>query len=108
MPAPGDRIYIGADHNVHYDDAMDEATEVPLTAGTCTFELQDEDGATVTGSTGTAAHVSAGDYLGVIDGPTCTADLVYDATYTLVITFTQGNYNDVRHLSVRAAYRGRN
>jgi hypothetical protein len=108
VPLPDDKIYIGPDHHVRYDDAADERTGTALTTGTCTFLLTDEDGATVTGSSGEAAHVSDGDYFGVIDGPTCTAALVEDAYYTCVITFSQGDYDDVRYLVLRAAKRGRN
>lgn len=88
-----DVLWIGSDHYVRLSDVVDEADDTPLTTGTCTFLLEDSDGNTVANSSGTASHVSGGDYRGIIDGPTCTANLEEGARYNLVITFNQGNYD---------------
>ena len=101
------QLYIGPDLNVHYRGARDEADDTYLNAGTCTFVVEDADGATVYSGACDYVTGSDGDYRGVIDGPTLAPELAEDAYYTVRLTFAQGDYDDERTLTLRAAYRGR-
>lgn len=98
-------VYIGCDFNARYRGAQDAVSLAYLNTGTCTYSLQSLDGTIL--DSGSLAYVAAsnGDYLGVIDAAV-TALLTVGASYKLVITFVQGNYDDKQVLTLWANYRG--
>jgi hypothetical protein len=97
-------LHIGADEDVFYNDAQLASDATALTTGTCTFVVKTRSGTTVSGTSGTASHVSGGDYRGVIES-TGTANLSEGAEYWLEITFAQSPYNDFRRIPCTAKYR---
>jgi hypothetical protein len=102
-------LYIAADNTVKFEGAHDPdvSPTVYLNAGTCTWELMDADDAPFAPPrTGTLAHVAAsdGNYLGQIDAA-AVDDLTEEAEYHVWITFTEGNYSDLRRLKRWACYR---
>lgn len=98
-------LYIGADHDVSYTGAANAMTGAYFNAGTCTYTLTDENGATVGSGTLSYEAASNGNYYGVIES-TVTGTLTVDALYWLQIVFDSGTgYNDKRYVPLRAAYR---
>ena len=93
-------IYIGADHDVTYNDAA--VLGVPQTTGTCTWELKTVAGVSL--GTGSLTHSTGGDYAGTVES-TVTALLTEGTAYHLFITFVQGSNNDFRRLVREATYR---
>lgn len=102
-----ENIYLLADTEVYYDNAaLQDGTA--LTTATVTFEVLTPAGVSLSPAvTGTASHVSGGDYTGVIESTTATTVTFTDgAAYLIAWTFTQGSYNDYRRKPARACYRG--
>lgn len=96
-------IYIGCDHRLSYSYAR--ADGVYLNDGTCTYTLALDDDIVASGSL-TYVTGSRGVYRATIDAADL-ADLTLGATYTVVITFTDGDDNDdERTLSYVATRRG--
>lgn len=104
MPTPNRVLHIGCDEDVFYSDAQAAADGTALTTGTCTFVVKTLAGTTVSGTSGTASHVSGGDYRGVIES-TGTANLSNGSEYVIEITFAQSPYNDFRRIQCVAKYR---
>ena len=102
-----DPIYLSADHYVEYLDARDSADDTALNSATCTYALTTAAGVAVSGGTGTLTYVAAssGNYRGTIES-TVTATLTAGSRYKVVITFSQGLYQDSRTLWYRAGVRG--
>lgn len=93
-------LVIGSDFTVEYLGAKDAATGTALTSGTCTFALYTAAGVAVSGGTGSCAHVSGGDYRGVLESTA--VSLTSGAAYYLLLTFSQSGYDDVRRVDVVA------
>ena len=93
-------LVIGSDFTVEYLGAKDAATGTALTSGTCTFALYTAAGVAVSGGTGSCAHVSGGDYRGVLESTA--VSLTSGAAYYFLLTFSQSGYDDVRRVDVVA------
>ena len=100
-------LYIGADMNVKYTGAYDPEAATYLNTATVTFTLYSNAALTtvVTGPT-TMSYVAAsnGNYLGVMQS-SATSGLTNGTTYYLKVVLTQGAYDDMRVLTLLAAYR---
>lgn len=97
---------IGCDENLKYSGAQDAESAAYLNTGTCTYTLQTQATPPVVLDSGTLSYVAAsnGEYLGIIDAAV-TALLTAGAFYDIIITFSQGNYNDKRKIAYMAQNR---
>lgn len=101
-----DPLYLGEDHNIKWDGAIDEEAASYLNTATVTFELQDTAGTAITGGGGTCSYVAAsdGDYLGVLES---SASVTLGTRYVCVVTLVQGNYNAKRYIRLVCKQRGK-
>lgn len=103
-------IYVGSDFRVTWTGATGTTAAgvtTPLNAATITYTLADSTGETVSGGTGTLAYLagSSGDYAAVIEDAV-TSLLTPGSTYTLDLVLVEGEFDDARRLTLRAARRG--
>lgn len=96
------KLFIASDVDVTVDDLTIRSTAAAITTATVTYSLKDA--SLVELGTGTLSHVSAGDYLGVIES-TVTDDLTENATYYVDVTIVSSSYNDFRRIKCTAVYR---
>lgn len=97
------KLFIAADCDVTLEDLIIRSTAASITTATVTYSLKDV--SLVELGTGTLSHVSAGDYLGVIES-TVTDDLTENATYYVDITTVSSSYNDFIRMKCTAVYKG--
>ena len=97
-------IVIGGDMDIGYEGAKASRTGAYLNSGTCTYEVFDSVGTSL--ATGTLDYEAAsnGNYYGAIPS-TVTDPMTEGDFYTVVITFVDGSYNDVRYITEPAVRR---
>jgi len=105
-------LYQGSDAFVKYFGAKDASDNSYLNSGACTYAIHANNngavGDAVVGASGALDYIAAsnGNYRGVIDADTIDG-LTLGSQYWVVITFTQGNYDDKRTLLATCAQRDR-
>lgn len=108
-----DYLYLNCDHHVTLTGLSDEDSGSYLNSATVTYAVKNEDGATITGGTGSLSYVAAsnGNYLGTIDSTALVTNSAVPLTEfesaTVVITITSGGYNDERTLEFEVRKRGK-
>jgi hypothetical protein len=105
-------LFLSTDHHIKVTGLQDEDSAAYLNAATITYAVKNEDGDTITGGTGSLSYVAAsnGNYLGVIQSTVLVTNSAVPLTEfeeaTVVVTISQGDYNDETTLTFEVRKRG--